>query len=378
MFQPFDPPMGANHPDATFGLMAWTSAGASYRLFYKDDMARALLAAIAASAMLKTDAFVTQLSMAVLASLRITGVGGFGPQRADFADVQKKGWCSYYTNDYRGQPDMYSPHYQSWLWAVYLWAYHQSGHAPLYERAHNAIAEMMSHYPARWVPTQNGITMQRARMLLPLAWLVRVNGSAEHRGWLRTVADGLLARQAACGALREEVSAKGWAAATRVPNNTNYGTFEAPLNQENDDPVSDLLYTTNFAIIGLHETAAALAPYGEGDKYAAAEDALATFLVRIQTDASFAAGAPGAARPELDGAFFRAFDFEKWEVWASDADAGWGAWSVETGWTAPWIHLSLGLRHANTSLWEVGAGGVDAAPAFEEWLPFFFPEGACA
>ena len=93
---------------------------------------------------------------------------------------------------------------------------------------------------------------------------------------------------------------------------------------------------------------------------------------------SFAVGAPGAARPELDGAFFRAFDFEKWEVWASDADAGWGAWSVETGWTAPWIHLSLGLRHANTSLWELGAGGVDAAPAFEEWLPFFFPEGACA
>ena len=51
---------------------------------------------------------------------------------------------------------------------------------------------------------------------------------------------------------------------------------------------------------------------------------------------------------------------------------------METGWTAPWIHLSLGLRHANTSLWALGAGGVDAAPAFEEWLPFFFPEGACA
>ena len=45
---------------------------------------------------------------------------------------------------------------------------------------------------------------------------------------------------------------------------------------------------------------------------------------------------------------------------------------------APWIHLSLGLRHANTSLWALSAGGVDAAPAFEEWLPFFFPEGACA
>ena len=26
---------------------------------------------------------------------------------------------------------------------------------------------------------------------------------------------------------------------------------------------------------------------------------------------------------------------------------------------APWIHLSLGLRHANTSLWALSAGGVD-------------------
>ena len=27
-------------------------------------------------------------------------------------------------------------------------------------------------------------------------------------------------------------------------------------------------------------------------------------------------------RPEFDGAFFRAFDFDKHEVWGSDADAG--------------------------------------------------------
>ncbi len=76
-------------------------------------------------------------------------------------------------------------------------------------------------------------------MLLPLAWLVRVNGSAEHRSWLTQVADGLLLRQAACGALREEVSADGWAGAARPPTNADYGTFEAPLNQENSDPVSE-------------------------------------------------------------------------------------------------------------------------------------------
>ena len=34
--------------------------------------------------------------------------------------------------------------------------------------------------------------MQRARILLPLAWLVRVNDTQTHRGWLQTAVDGLL------------------------------------------------------------------------------------------------------------------------------------------------------------------------------------------
>lgn len=36
------------------------------------------------------------------------------------------------------------------------------------------------------------------------------------------------------------------------------GTFEAPLNHDNDDPVSDFLYTSNFALLGLHEVRKAL------------------------------------------------------------------------------------------------------------------------
>ena len=88
------------------------------------------------------------------------------------------------------------------------------------------------------------------------------------------------------------IAAKG----TRVPNNEDYGTFEAPLNQENDDPVSDFLYTSNFALLGLHEAAAAL-----GDpKIKAVEDKLADFIIRIQ--------ARSTEHPDLDGAFFRAFD----------------------------------------------------------------------
>ena len=46
---------------------------------------------------------------------------------------------------------------------------------------------MMNNYPTKWVPTSNGIGMQRARILLPLAFLVRANDTKLHRQWLQTV-----------------------------------------------------------------------------------------------------------------------------------------------------------------------------------------------
>lgn len=77
--------------------------------------------------------------------------------------------------------------------------------------------------------------------------------------------------------------------------------------------------------------------------------------------------------PDLDVAFFRAFDYEKWEAWASDADIGWGAWSVESGWTQSWITTTLGLRLLNTSLWDVGASLQGIRTDFETWIPVMFP-----
>ena len=43
---------------------------------------------------------------------------------------------------------------------------------------------------------------------------------------------------------------------------------------------------------------------------------LSDYLVRIQV--------ASASHPELAGAWFRAFDYEKWEFWASDGDWGYG------------------------------------------------------
>eukprot|EP00756_Hemistasia_phaeocysticola_P049171 Hpha_TRINITY_DN23611_c0_g1::TRINITY_DN23611_c0_g1_i1::g.57513::m.57513 len=343
-----------------FGILEWSAGtNASAIEFYKDDDARALLAGIATSAFLSDTHWDGTIALGTLANLRLTGPNGFGPSSDTFPKIAGAGWESYYNKEWA---PMYSPHYQAYLWAVYLWAYKVSGYQPLYDRAMAAIRIMMDGYPAKWIPTANGITMQRARMLLPLAWLARVDNTSETRGWLRTMADGLLSRQHPCGAFQEEVSAEGWGGAARVPDNTNYGTFESPLNQENTDPVADMLYTQNFALLGLTEAAAVL------PDLASPAAKLADFLTRIQSRS--------AVHPEFDGAYFRAFDFAKWEVWASDADLGWGAWSTETGWTQSWITSTLGMRYKGTTLWDASLDRPlgHMRSAFEDWIPFMFPQ----
>ena len=102
-----------------------------------------------------------------------------------------------------------------------------------------------------------------------------------------------------------------------------------------------MLYTVSFAFLGLHEAAAATNdPY-----YKDAEDKLAKFLCRIQIKSE--------QHPELDGGWFRAFDYKRWEYWASNADAGWGAWCIESGWSQSWITAVLDLRQLNKSLWDL-------------------------
>ena len=49
----------------------------------------------------------------------------------------------------------------------------------------------------------------------------------------------------------------------------------------------------------------------------------------------------------------RAFDFEKFEHWGSNADAGWGAWAIESGWTQGWITSILSLRELKRSIWDI-------------------------
>lgn len=334
----------ADAKHASFGLIGWNDVPDyapgmdGFGVFYGDDNARGILGSLAAAAVLKHEKWNARILQCLLANLRTAGKLGFRRDRLDEAPLEANGWEFYFNEAHTS----YAPHYQAYLWATWLWAYARTDFELFFSRAKAAIRATLEVYPHEWRWT-NGMQQERARMLLPLAWLVRVEDTPEHRTWLRQIAGDLLAHADASGAIRESLGEAGHGRYQAPVSNAAYGTDEAPLIQQNGDPVCDLLYTSNFAFLGLHEAAAAT-----GDSfYQKAADQLADFLCRIQVSST--------RRPEFNGAWFRAFDFQRWEFWASNADAGWGAWSTETGWTQGWILMVLALREARQSYWDLTA-----------------------
>ncbi len=331
----------ANPGHPAYGLLGWHDR-ASYGIFvdgwgvyYGDDNARAVLGTIAAAGALGSNQWDRQIVRCILANFRTTGPNGFRADRIDTASLAQEGWRSYFLRPLIS----YSPHFQGYLWACYLWAYSHTGDALLFERTHNAIRLMMEAYPAQW-HWSNGLQQERARMILPLAWLVRIQDTKQHREWLKFMVTELLAYQVDCGAIEEQIG-ENKGKYHPPSSHEDYGKNEAPLLQQNGDPVADLLYTMNFALLGIHEAAWAT----HDEYYYRGVEKIVDFLVRIQAR---------SRRSGLDGAWFRAFDFQRWEHWGSNADEDWGAWCIETGWTQAWITLVLSMRKLKTSLWKLG------------------------
>ncbi len=321
----------ANPRSPSYGLVGWALDNPGS--YWGDDNARAMLAGMATASLLKESRWNEALTRCLLANFRTTDAKGFRESCVTEKQLAKRGWESYRD----ASQVQYSAHYEGWLWACFLRAYKQTGFAPFLEKSKTAIGMLMAAYPEKWEWVVRSSQIERARALLPLAWLVRAEDTPEHRRWLRTVAQDLVASQGVSGVIRETLGGVRQA----VESNAAYGTGEVSLLQQDGDTLCDSLYTCNFALIGLHEAAAAT-----GDAfYRDAEDKLARFLCRIQIRSE--------SHPELDGAWYRGFDFEKWEYWASNADWEWGAWCTESGWGTPWIASTLALRHMSTSLWDL-------------------------
>lgn len=321
-----------------WGLLNWFSSNTDNPVFYGDDNARALLGALTVRGCLGSSQWDEQIFRAIFANLRTAAKTGFRYGSLNKKDLTQSGktWRDYHNEEFTE----YAPHYQAYLWAVYLWAYRLCGEEELLEKAKTAIGMCMEQYPDGWRWT-NSLTAEMSRMLLPLAFLVQVEDTPTHRAWLELICRDVLKQLQPCGAFRDLMGNLKNGCYPPPQSNESYGTSEASLIQQNGDPATDLLYAANWAFIGLHEAAIALS----SKELKEAEDQMADFFCRIQTRSTL--------HPNLSGCWMRSFDYEKWEYWGSSADAGWGAWSVESGWTNAWILATFELRQENASLMNI-------------------------
>ncbi|MDD4816387.1 MAG: hypothetical protein PHI85_00265 [Victivallaceae bacterium] len=305
--------------------------------YYGDDNFRAIIGAALSAKLLGVKRWNKPILRNLHSVLNTTGKLGFRRDRLDWPSSFSDGKdLAFYQNE---DFVLLRPHAQAYLFSGFMLGWKLTGEQKFLDYAKSAIAIMMKAYPkVHWT---NGLSQEIARMLLPLAWLLRIEDTPEHREWLDRVAADVEKLSQPCGAIAETMGDLSMGDYPSPQSNEAYGTTEAALIQENGDPACDLLYTTNYAMIGLHEAAAA----SGSAKYAQMADKLAKFLCRIQVKSE--------QQPYLDGAWMRGFDWNLWDYYGSSADAGWGAWCIESGWTNNWIAATLALRKLNRSLWEM-------------------------
>jgi hypothetical protein len=250
---------------------------------YADDQCRIFYSAAFAGAVLNTSRWERPLAHVLLGNLRLMNRAGYFHTSVTADAVMAAGWQSFY-NDTSHNENNY---YQAAGRAAMILGYTLTSDTVFLDRTAAGLASSMAAFYANALVCQVGLTSEAARMLLPLAWLVRINDTALHRRWVSDIADVLLRRQVACGAIHELPYGMNNSATRGAPkpcmhrppeSNAEYGTGESTMSQTAADPASDLLYSNNFALHSLHEAAVAT-----GNKtLAMAASALRDFVIRAQ------------------------------------------------------------------------------------------------
>lgn len=296
------------------GMMRWTET--AFEVCYQDDAARAILPTLLYQNFGGEAPHFREALEALDYMLQTTDEDGLRAFRTDIcqlneqvcADLRKKG---------AGIP---SAHYNAYYHAALLLAYRAGAPKRYLEVAERGLTSLMALYPNTRRETSE--TEECCRLVFPLAVLYGVTGKAEHYGWLCRAVDDLSRLRHASGGYAE------WDTDYRAACSRNH-TGECALLADNGDPVCDLLYSNNWLPLGF---AYAYLATGERRFFDLWAD-IASFLVSCQIHSD---------DPNLDGAWTRAFDMERFESYGVPHDVGWAPCCIETGWTMG--EILMGLR----------------------------------
>ncbi|MDG0809820.1 hypothetical protein [Cohnella rhizosphaerae] len=297
-------------------MLRWTQTG--WGTCYQDDAARVLIPQLLKNLYAGRTDYAEECIEALRFLLRSTGTDGTRVWRTDNGALTEEKM-----RELASGPARYpSAHYNAYYLGALLLAYKVTGIEEFKEVGVRGMETMMAAYPH--TIREHSETQEICRLILPLSWLYWVTGDKKHEGWLYRAAGDLTRFKHPSGGYLEWDT--GYAAEIKEG-------AESSLLAKNGDPVVDMLYSLNWL------------PMGFAQAYLVTKD---SYFQELWTDIAkfFVSAQIRSGDGMIEGTWTRALDVDLMEVYGLAADAGWGPWAVETGWTVAEIASGLiaGLR----------------------------------
>lgn len=299
------------------GMLRWTES--AWEVCYQDDVARAIFPTLLLENFGGGAPHFREAVASLEYMLKTTGEDGLRVFRTDIYKLTDAE-CERLKKSGVGIP---SAHYNAYYHAALLLAYRAGAPERFLEVAKKGLTSIMALYPNTRRETSE--TEEYCRLIFPLAVLYEATKDPEHYEWLCRVTDDLAQFRHPSGGYAE------WDTDYRAACARN-NAGECALLANNGDPVCDLLYSNNWLPLGF---AYAYLVTGEKRFHDLWAD-IASFLLSCQIHSK---------NKNLDGAWTRAFDMNRWETYGVPHDVGWAPCCIETGWTMGEILMGLQFMH---------------------------------
>ncbi|WP_054957258.1 hypothetical protein [Paenibacillus dakarensis] len=296
------------------GMMRWTDE--AWGVCYQDDVARAIIPQMLKNLYTGSTYKMDDIHMVLSFLVNTTGSDGTRVFRTDNKDMSPE-----QLQKLRSEPgNLPSAHYNAFYYAALCLAYHIGGDQSFLHAARKGMDAIMAVYPE--TTREQSETQEYCRLILPLSWIYWVTGDSKYKNWLYQVTQDLQAHKHHSGAYLE------WDTGYKADMRNEVGEGESSLLAENGDPVVDLLYSNNWLPMAFIQAYFVT----EDEYFLELWNETAVFMINSQLQSSDL---------KIHGGWARAFDVEKNEVFGSPADAGWGPWAIESGWTVAEIASGL-------------------------------------
>ena len=298
-------------------MIRWTES--AWEVCYQDDVARALLPTLLLENFGDGAPHFKEAVASLEYMLKTTGEDGLRAFRTDIYKLTDAE-CERLKKPGVG---VASAHYNAYYHAALLLAYRAGAPERFLEVARTGLSSIMKRYPETRRETSE--TEEYCRLVFPLAALYEATGEPLHYEWLCRVTDDLARFRHPSGGYAE------WDTDYRAACARN-NAGECALLADNGDPVCDLLYSNNWLPLGFSYAYLVTSEKRFYDLWTG----IATFLLSCQIHSE---------DKKLDGAWTRAFDMNRREIYGVPHDVGWAPCCIETGWTMGEILMGLQFMH---------------------------------